>query len=304
MQALVFPTYLSQNEWKYRTISFNAMTHDISHYDSESAMETARTTTIKVFNKGIDAANSALSSIGVDGLELDKVGGMKLENTIVLPLPNTMSDSQEHGWNEETSLMSQFLDDKLNVTPGDIAEGLGLGKIRKLVEWIAPKVSINSVISEGAHSAGIRKPLIDPGYYQNYTGSRPRRFTMSFDLIPDNAKEAEIIRQIIIMFKKCSSPSIGINGVSLRAPYYWNVQIGNPWISKMMRMDCMVITNISVDYGASGSIQQFADGFPKHIQMQLQMSEARLTYADNYDGTLQEVEANNDVTQKKQNGLS
>ena len=81
------------------------MTHDISHYDSESAMETARTTTMKVFNKGIDAANSAMSSIGVDGLELDKVGGMKLENTIVLPLPNTMSDSQEHGWNEETSLM-------------------------------------------------------------------------------------------------------------------------------------------------------------------------------------------------------
>lgn len=292
MQALVFPTYLSQDEWKYRTISFNAMTHDISHYDSESALEKSRTATIEVYNKGIDGVNGALDTLGMGSLELGKLGGMKLDSTIVLPLPNSMGDSQEHGWNEETSMVSQALEDAISTTPGNLAAKAGVPmQIKNIIDAIAPRATISSMVAEGSHNMGIRKPLIDPGYFQNYTGSRPRRFTMSFDLIPDNAKEAEIIRQIVIMFKKCSSPSIGINGVSLRAPYYWNVQIGNPWISKMMNMDCMVITNISVDYGASGTIQQFADGFPKHIQMQIQMSEARLTYADNYEGTLEEVES-------------
>ena len=29
-----------------------------------------------------------------------------------------------------------------------------------------------------------RKPLIDPGYFQNYSGSEPRTFAMTFDFVP------------------------------------------------------------------------------------------------------------------------
>lgn len=181
-----------------------------------------------------------------------------------LPLPNELLDSQSHRWEMETGILGNLIGsnvDKLSV------KGVGASK----------------VLAEASMSFGFRKPMVDPGMFQNYGGSAPRNFNFSFDLIPNNHQEAESIMNIILNLKKFSLPRSIVGGVSLLAPFLFEIEIGNEKMRKLINMNDVVMTEIGVNYGADGNMQFFSNGMPKFIQLNLAFAERSVVTAEFYD---------------------
>ena len=124
--------------------------------------------------------------------------------------------------------------------------------------------------------------MVDPGMFQNYGGSAPRSFNFSFDLIPNNGFEAESIMNIILNLKKFSLPRSIVGGVSLLAPFLFEIEIGNDRMRKLINMNDVVMTEIGVNYGADGNMQFFSNGMPKFIQLDLAFAERSVVTAEFY----------------------
>lgn len=227
----------------------------------------------------------------------------RLSNTIILPLPNTLRDSQNHGWTVEKgvigSIVGSLTDEKIgsilssagsNSTgdnsffPKNSIVGNALHAFKNQIAKRTSDVSIDQMLGSASAMMGFRKPLADPGYFQNYTGSRPRQFTMSWELMPKNTTDADEIFSIIKSFKYYSSPSIGIRGVTLQAPHFFTLKITNGILDEMIAPGHMVITDISVDYAPDGSMGIYVeDGFPKSINLSLTLEDVRMRTSEDYE---------------------
>ena len=181
-----------------------------------------------------------------------------------LPLPNELMDGQSHRWEMETGLIGQLAGAAV-----DKASIKGVG--------------VNKLLGEASMSFGFRKPMVDPGMFQNYGGSAPRNFDFSFDMIPNNDEEAIAIMNIILNLKKFSLPRSIIGGVSLLAPFIFEIEIGNDNMRKLINMNDVVMTDIRVNYGADGNMQMFSNGMPKYITLNLSFAERSLVTAEFYD---------------------
>ena len=188
---------------------------------------------------------------------------------VCLPLPNELLDQQSHRWEMETGTLGQLA--------GSFIDGLAVGK-----------VGVNKVLGEASMSFGFRKPMVDPGMFQNYGGSAPRNFNFSFDFIPNNSEEALSIMNIILNLKKFSLPRSIVSGVSLLAPFIFEIEIGNENMRKLLNMNDVVMTEIGVNYGADGNMQMFSNGMPKYITLTLAFAERSLVTSEYYDSVEEE----------------
>lgn len=201
-----------------------------------------------------------------------------------LPLPNELSEVLSPNWTPEDSLLGSFVGSTMSNIHGKMTSGLA-GKIEanKTVGKIAGNIDTSKIVGNVSHYLGLRKPMIDPGQFQNFNGVPPRGFSFSFDFIPNNAAEAKSILNIILNLKKFSLPRSIVGGVALLAPFSFEIEIGNERLKKLINMNDVVITGITVNYGADGGMQMFSDGTPKHITMQLDVSERSLITSEFYD---------------------
>ena len=188
--------------------------------------------------------------------------------TLALPIPNSLSDSLGHSWEKDTGVAS------------------------KLKDFIAGKDSLIGKVTGGMSSAlgnisdstGIRKPMVDPAFFQNYTGSELRTFRLSFDLVPNNKHESKNIIKIIKALKKYSSPEIVIASALMLAPHFFDIEFGNDTVDTLMGIKGVVLTNIEVNYGASGQMAYVGnDGMIKHTSLALTFAERRLSTAEQWD---------------------
>lgn len=179
-----------------------------------------------------------------------------------LPLPNQLSDGQSHNWSASEGFV------------GNVGGGLTNTQIAG--------VSVGKGIGELASAAGFRKPLVDPGYFQDYTGSMPREFSFHWDFVPNNVGEAEQIRNIIYNLKKFTLPTSTVSGVSLLSPYLFDIQIGNKHINALMNMNNVVCKQMSINYSADNGLQFFADGMPKFMTLEMSFAERATVTADMY----------------------
>lgn len=212
--------------------------------------------------------------------------------TIALPLPNELSDDQTHDWETTTGISGAIGAGLQDQTIGEAVGGkLGSGLASKVTGVIpglgagfeaGKNITVKQALGAAADTAGLRKPLADPGYFQNYNGSQPRTFSMTFDFIPQNAGEALEIMEIIMKLKEHSSPSLQVGGVSMLAPNYFDIDVSNPYISALISMQGVVLKDLSVNYGADGAMQQFPDGQPKYIQLKLTFVERKMRHAGQF----------------------
>lgn len=181
---------------------------------------------------------------------------------IALPLPNELSDSQSHQWETSEGVVGSVGGSISNTEIGG--------------------VSVTKALGEMASSSGYRKPLIDPGYFQDYKGTEPREFTFSWDLVPNNALEVDAIMSILYNLKKYTLPKSTVNGITLLSPYLFDIQIGNPRINSLMNMNNVVCKSMEIDFSADGGLQFLPDGMPKYMKLQMTFAERSLVTSDFY----------------------
>ena len=88
---------------------------------------------------------------------------------------------------------------------------------------------------------------------------------------------------IILNLKKFALPRAVIDGVALLAPFTFEIEIGNEWMKKLINLNDVVVAGVTVNYGVDGGMQMFSNGMPKHITMQLEISERSLLTSEFYD---------------------
>lgn len=218
---------------------------------------------------------------------LDEVIGMA-----VLPLTSAISDDQSHKWSE-----SSYLSAITGASSG--LEGMK-GKIGRFFKGVSSVINFIGDSSEklGALSdaLGVRKPMLNPGQFQNYSGSDLRSFSFDFTFIPESESERDQVINIIKFFKRCSSPSTPkwtenteADSISSRmvmlAPMTWEVFVCNKTVNDLLSFHKCVCTKVSVKYGDSEKVAMFKDGMVKQITLGLSFSECELQTSRSYGDT-------------------
>lgn len=300
VSSLVFPSFLSTPAYENKKVTFKALKpNEFDTSESNAVFKSVKDTIDFVVpgwgKKTLDTFNEMKdSAIGIPD-------GFNLDSSVTLPYPISLSDNQNHNWENTEGIMSQLTNNILNASGESLSNGGGKddddGKGdksgKKVKKGKGNKMAIfKKVLGDGkkmysaiANAAGVRKAVIDPGYFQNYNGSTPRSFTMAYTLVPQSQKEAQTIKDIILWFKQYSSPTFVPNSPLMGAPFIFNISFaGNQYISDMFKMDKCVLTGISVDYASDGAFMLYKDGFPKQIGLALNFAEVELKYAQDYAG--------------------
>ena len=291
ISSLVFPSFLSTPAYENKKVTFKALKpNEFDTSDSNPFFKSIKDT--------IDYVAPGLGKKTLDTfneMKDDTIGipdGFNLDSSVTLPYPVSLSDNQNHNWENTEGIISQVTNNILNASGESLSNGgdddgkggkKGKGsKMALLKKVLGDGKKFYSAV---ANAAGVRKAIIDPGYFQNYNGSTPRSFTMAYTLVPQSQKEAQTIKDIILWFKQYSSPTFVPNTPLMGAPFIFNISFaGNQYISDMFKMDKCVLTGISVDYASDGAFMLYKDGFPKQIGLALNFAEVELKYAQDYAG--------------------
>lgn len=145
-----------------------------------------------------------------------------LKAIITLPMPEQFGDDLVHTWEKKDTLESL---DAGAASATDAMIGVAaLSSIFKSIQGIAAPLigtlSLSKVVtgflnagkspSVGLMSmfSGARKTLVNPDYWQNYTGSDPRTFEFKYVFQPRSREEATEVLNILRVFKMLSSPRL------------------------------------------------------------------------------------------------
>lgn len=289
ISSLVFPSFLSNPAYENKKVTFKVIKPTVGSTDEMARLQSAISFVFRC-----DSVSNAISSTAgqISGDAFGIPAGFNLESSVTLPYPISLSDNQNHNWENAEGLLAQTTHGAMNAIGSQISKwSSGSNSImsKALSLLSGGSESPDKLYGAIANKMGVRKAVIDPGYFQNYTGSTPRTFTMAYTLVPQSQKEAQTIKDIILWFKQYSSPTFVENTPLMGAPFVFNISFaGNQYISDMFKMDKCVLTGISVDYASDGSFMLFKDGFPKQIGLALNFAEVELKYAQEYAGLTRE----------------
>jgi len=308
-QVTKYPNYLYPENIADDSNSSRALTFIV--YDQKGIVTTVAESLKLAVSLGIDvltktkSPDESLEDLGKNMTSNNTTTGSEQLCTITLPFPSTFTDSQSHDWNNQRSLIGEVGNNLANTNIAntsmtEIAGGIGgyalsaqdatLGEksVNALIGMATgsairkSNLSMDSILANIANSTGQRKPIIDPGYFQNYSGSTPRSFNLKYDLVPKNVGEARQILLIITKFKQYSSPSYVPNTPMLQSPYNFKMVNNNSHLNTLTAVDLMVLTNVTVDYGSDGGMELFGDGMPKHITLSLQFTETKIRTSEDF----------------------
>ena len=112
-----------------------------------------------------------------------------------------------------------------------------------------------------------------------------RSFPFTFDFTPRDDREAQEVKAIIRTMKRAMVPKRG-DGVFINSPdlfqfeYVTGGEREHPFLN---RFKVGVLTDLSVNYTASGTYATYYDRTPVHIRLSCTLKEINPVYAEDYD---------------------
>jgi len=164
---------------------------------------------------------------------------------------------------------------------GAAKEGRGIvGQIVMDAAAAATGLSANHITSRALGK------VYNPNTELFYNGPGLRSFSMGFNFIPKNQNEARMIDNIIMEFKKWSSPSTSSSDGMYEIPHIWGVNyVANGQLNKMNRFKPSALTSVTVQ--ANPTLQQhstFIDGSPVETAINLSFKEVELITREDHEG--------------------
>jgi hypothetical protein len=201
---------------------------------------------------------------------------------VILPFPNNITTSTGASWEQaDAGLMAFMNEGKGNYETIKDQIASGVGQIdRKTIEMIS-----NGVFgSNGAKGYQKRVgSLLNPARENYFRGSECRSIQLSFILIPLSKEDSQIYRRIIKTLQENCVPSVpdGHTGTIMHYPASWEIAF-RP-IDFLPIFKEAVLTNINIDYAATGKPYLHSDGAP--VQWSLSLSFTELTILTKEDLT-------------------
>lgn len=222
---------------------------------------------------------------------------VRTQQSISLYMPDNLNWNFENRW-EDANVAEKFGKAGMALSAlstgaaivGDMAASLptlSVDEIKKKLESSVAGTSGAAVLGEviGTAMGDANLGLAVVGFALNpsvevlYKQPALRTFQFDFTFAPRNRKEAETALTIIQMFKFHSAPEL-YGGTDLGRYYVppseFDIEFvgrdGHLWQLGKILPNC-VLTNVTVNYGASGKFSTFEDGTPTNIQLQLNFTE-------------------------------
>ena len=235
--------------------------------------------------------------------------------TIYLPIPQGLSDTNSVGWGEDSlntaeALIANNLSKVLqkgDLPPAirDAAVDLGKGIQNSTSNGAAQKGVLSYFVAKLTNSLGgntspegiltrATGQTLNPHMELLFKSVSLRSYTFSFDFAPRDADEALEVKNIIRAFKKYMSPknagknnsiNSGAGGIFISSPNVFQLEYrtGNKKHPFLNSFKPMAMTNMQVNYTASGTYSTYEDATPVHLQMTLSFQELNPIYFEDYD---------------------
>ena len=260
---------------------------------------------------------------GNQKIDLAKVGGIKnyddyfnttqgqnkLKKTnvkyIYLPIPQQISDALSVSYGEDTLNPVQATGLKIAggivekggeaiKTQAEIVKQIAFGNIqgidegtKKAVQALFSATAVNSLganVSPDSLLSRASGQILQSNLELLFSGVTLRAFPFQFDFAPRNPDESREVMDIIRVLKKSMVPKKG-NALFIGAPKvfqleYLSGQKQHPFLNKFKICS---LTDLSINYNASGTYSTYEDGTPVHIQIQCTFKEINPVYSEDYD---------------------
>ena len=240
--------------------------------------------------------------------------GKTIQDTILLPIPQNIQDSNGAGWGEDSinniaafglGQVGDFIEspellkgfgDLLKTTASEFGKVAVTGGAQNLNTAFFASKAVNILGGNTSFSGVLARSsgqILNPNTELLFNGVKLRSFNFSFDFAPRNSPEAEKVRQIIRTFKKSMSPTVTNagsdsgaigTGLFLKTPKIFQLSYmkGNsphPFLNKFVPA---ALVNMNVNYTGSGTYMTYHDGKPVHMKMDLSFQELSPIYESDY----------------------
>ena len=290
-------------------ISSGLINPDLLTYTEQTVKVNGKDQNKKVLT-GIDLSKIGLpnaSDYFQDNYDTDKIKKKNVKH-IFLPIPQQISDSLQVSYGESTmdplqaiglGAVAATIDNPGGAvsTGAEIAsalatglanvEGIDQGTITGLKAVLSGKalnalggnVTANSVLSRSSGQ------ILQSNLELLFSGVTLRSFPFVFDFTPRDQVEAKEVMAIIRTLKESMVPSKGnMPNLFLQSPKVFQLeyvtgQKAHPFLN---RFKICALTQLSVNYTASGTYATYPDGTPVHIQVTCAFKEINPIYFEDY----------------------
>lgn len=225
---------------------------------------------------------------------------------IFLPIPQQVSDALSVAYAEDTlnplqaaglSLTQQVANDpSVVLKAGDylkaLTDGGALTNVDsntitaikaaasgKALNVFGANVNTNSLISRASGQ------ILQSNLELLFSGVTLRSFPFVYDFAPRDPREAEVVKGIIRTLKKAMVPKGGREALFINSPDVFQLEYksGNENHPFLNSFKVCVLSDMAVNYTASGTYATYGDASPVHIQVQMTFKEINPIYAEDYD---------------------
>jgi len=250
----------------------------------------------------IDTKNPQASTIGkfTEASTTQKFEDPKKTTTILLPIPQSITDSSSVNWGEGSfnpleafvlSAASAGVD--LNI---DTAAGILGGAKNAIKDENVQKAAVAAITNKLVNTLGRNIPYqsviakaTGQVFNQNlellFNGATIRSFPFNFDFAPRDDKEAQIVKQIIRTLKVSMVPKAEASGIFLKTPRVFQLTYKkggkkHPFLNSFKPM---ALIDMAVNYTGSGTYATYYEGTPVHMTLNLTFKELNPIYDTDYD---------------------
>jgi hypothetical protein len=227
--------------------------------------------------------------------ERKTAGTTDIIGTVILPIPNGISDANAVTWGGADMNAAQAAGVRVATAGMTGGAAAAVGEIEGLIKTAAGASAELQAAAVGAfaeaatntqgilaRTAGI---IINPNLELLFSAPTLRPFNFTFKLASRSETESKIIRSIIRFFKQGMSPIRTKSTLFLKAPHtfqlkYLHKGADHNFLNKFK--EC-ALTNFSVNYTPEGQYATFNDGAMVSYQITMQFSELEPVFNDDYE---------------------
>jgi len=225
--------------------------------------------------------------------------------TVFLPMQPGIKDSNGVDWNEDRLNFLQAKGAKAainainNIGNGDFAAAIkGLGfDVGEAAKDLMGSAGIGEYLTSyfagqavGANVIGrTAGAVLNNNLELLFQGPRLRTFNYNYKFTPREAREAQMVRDIIRLFKTESAVRRSDTGLFLVTPNVFDLEyihgptgVQHPFLNEIKTC---ALTNISVDYTPDGSYMTYQDGSMTSYSVTLSFSELEPIYRDDQESS-------------------
>jgi len=229
---------------------------------------------------------------------------------IILPIPQNISDSISVTWGEDNlnpleaglfgavdTATTQGLQKGFEAALANIKniKNISESDTKALQSYVTARAvnTLGTNVSAAGFVSRTTGQVVNSNLELLFSGINLRTFQFTFDLAPRSREEAEEVKQIIRTFKQTMSAKSGGAGsgentkvgLFITAPSVYQLTYKNgPAKHQFLNtFKPCALTDIAVNYTASGTYATYPDGAPVHLQMGLTFKELNPVYAEDYD---------------------